>query len=89
MKYTTEDGNKVITFLQSHNINCELIGSLKKRGTSEHDIDVWIKEPDTKQNRDKILKLLNPTKIVNTDWEGMYCTTDLYGDVDIFFVEPT
>lgn len=88
MKYNIVDGNKVITYLELHGIKCELIGSIKKQGASNHDIDVWIKEPDTKENREKILNILNPKTMINTDWEGMYCTTDQFGGVDIFFAEP-
>lgn len=71
MKYLIEVGNKVIDYLKIHGVACELIGSLKKKGVSEHDIDVWIKDPDTKETRDKLLRLLAPKSVINTDWEGM------------------
>ncbi len=82
--YLLSDAAKVINLLTTNKINCELIGNVRRIGYSEHDIDVWIKEMDTQQLHDKIISLLNPKDVLNTDWEGMYLKETIFGDVDIF-----
>ena len=84
MLYLIQDAINVISILKQNNINCEVIGNLSRIGYSEHDIDIWIKELDTQQLRDKIIILLNPKKVINTDWEGMYFKDTPFGDIDIF-----
>lgn len=82
--YLLSDAGKVICLLTTNEINCELIGNIRRIGYSEHDIDIWVKEQDTQQLRDKIISLLNPKEVLNTDFEGMYLKETIFGDVDIF-----
>lgn len=84
MIYLIEDAINVVNILKHNNINCEIIGNIRRTGYSEHDIDIWIKEQDTQQLRDKIISLFEPKEVLNTDWEGMYLKDTKFGDVDIF-----
>jgi len=82
--YLIEDAGKVVTMLKSNNINCEIIGNTARIGFSEHDIDIWVKEQDTSQLREKIVTLFTPKNVLNTDWEGMYLEGTPFGNIDIF-----
>lgn len=82
--YLLSDILDIGKLLMINNIKYELIGNVKRIGYSEHDIDIWIKEHDTQQLRDKIIILLNPKEVINTDLEGMYLKDTPFGDVDIF-----
>lgn len=82
--YLLSDAGKVIGLLITNGINCECIGNIRRIGYSEHDVDIWVKEQDTQQLRDKIISLLNPKEVLNTDFEGMYLKETIFGDVDIF-----
>lgn len=82
--YLIEDAGKVVNILKSSNIDCEIIGNIARTGFSEHDIDIWIKEQDTYQLRNKIISLFIPKKVLNTDWEGFYLEGTPFGNIDIF-----
>ena len=82
--YLLSDAGEVVAMLRAHGINSEVIGNIARTGFSEHDIDIWIKEQDTKKTRDFIVFLLKPQEVLNTDWEGMYLKRTPFGDVDIF-----
>jgi len=84
MLYLIQDAINVVNLLKQNSINCEVIGNIARIGYSEHDIDIWIKEQDTQNLRDKLIFLLNPKEVINTDWEGMYLRETNFGDVDIF-----
>lgn len=86
MKYNKEDGEAVVLFLLEEGFkDVQLIGSLKKNGESDHDIDIYV--PNCSENdKEKLIELfLTCGMVEETDWHGMYFSDTIFGDIDIFF----
>ena len=90
MTYTIKDANKVVNAFSEHRIACALIGSIARRGTSDHDIDVLLPYPNLALDvlEMVVTEVLHPYRIIPTDWGGIYCWTEEYGDVDVFLKYP-
>lgn len=89
-KHKVEEAIALKHYLKSNlNIESEIIGSLAEKFESNHDIDILISNPkDTIELRDKLIELLQPTRIVKTDWNGIFLYGTKFGNVDIFFERP-
>lgn len=83
IKYTRKHGLRITKELKGKGITSNLIGTLP----SIHDIDILIKNKDTKALRKRLKTILSITSYEKTDWGGMFAKTK-YGVVDIFFRNP-
>ena len=82
-EYTKEYSLQIVKELKEKDIQSKLIGTLP----SYHDIDILIKNKDTKALRRRLKTILSITSYKKTDWDGMFAKTK-YGEVDIFFRTP-
>ena len=90
-KYSKKDAGLLLFHLRSHGIECELIGSLKKKGYSNNDIDIYFPNHNREELTDKLRTLLGAKTYYPdhygqiTDWDGFYFYETEFGTVDCFF----
>lgn len=93
MIHTLKQANDLLDLLKPIDGQVYLIGSVAENnpGISEHDIDIvmpGIKLTNTLEAQ--LCNLLQPIKVSYTDWGGIFMhQTKLFGNVDIFFEQPT
>lgn len=93
-QYSYVDGDNVVKFLKSCGYVSQIIGSLSKGKSSDHDIDILILSPlyaEDKsfiRNKENLVYHLKPSSWVNTDRGGLFLFHTKFGDVDIFFKRP-
>lgn len=86
-KHTKENAEILVDILRKHiSKKIKIIGSIGRgMKTSYHDIDILIpnKKFDIVLKR-KLTRLLTPSLIENTDWNGWYFHNTYFGDIDFF-----
>lgn len=88
MKHTVKMGLSLIRHLRENGfLNAELIGSVGKGRSSDHDIDVLLKDYE---NTSLILSKLcvifsDNSRYVSTDWGGFFFYDTKWGNIDLFF----
>ena len=88
---TREDANKLVKYLEDNKIHSKIIGSLEYKTESSHDIDIVITNPsDSTFLRFTLRRLLSNSnsRIVFTEWDGIFFYDTYFGNVDIFFKMP-
>lgn len=81
IEYTKKCGLQIIKELKRNGIVSNLIGTLP----STHDIDILIKNRNTKSLRKRLKTILLITSYKATDWGGIFAKTKYGVMVDIFF----
>lgn len=86
MKHTKEDGLAACCFLIENGFeDAQLIGSLAKNESSEHDIDILLPK-NSLEDEDKLMEILLCGGLFErTDWGGIFFHGTQFGNVDIFF----
>lgn len=86
---TKEDAQELVKYLELNGIRSKIIGSLKYKESSEHDIDIVIISPLADLDlRLRLEEMIAHTRLVPTDWGGLFFYGTEFGNVDIFFKEP-
>ncbi len=84
--YTKRDAEQLKKYLKQRGIEVDIIGSVARDGTSEHDIDFWVRSHEnTPKFREYLKFVLNNATYVKTDWDGLFFAKTLWGALDLFF----